>query len=199
VPYSVWGKKRTLPPPPPPREPSTFKRQRTTPLLWPQRVDTAWYAEVAASVVEVRDTGKDRGLGVFALRDIPPETTLGWYRGEALDGEALEARYPDPAAPPRYVLQVADDVYVDGVNPEYRNWTALINDARGTGLPVNVQFGAHGGRRGLLRTVLPVAAGDELLWTYSKSYWAGTPIANLPLLRKPLPKARPFTERKGKE
>ena len=126
--------------------------------------------------IEVRETGTDRGRGAFATQPICCGEWLGVYRGEHIDAAELQRRYGDGLAP--YALCVGASFIDAGAAGCRGDWTAMVNDARGTGRPVNVEFRG----RGAVYAVAAIAVGEELLVDYGADYWLGSPIANLPLL-----------------
>lgn len=136
---------------------------------WPPVPDTptmAWIAEYAVDVKPSRIPGA--GRGVFAVVDIPAHRVLGYYRGRLLTAAEFDAAYGARQA--TYVLMVAKNKYVDASDPAHANWTAMINDARGSGARTNCVF--TGG--GTIKTKRRIAAGEELLVAYGADYWAGT-------------------------
>lgn len=145
---------------------------------WPREPDTPWEALVAARMVEIRHTGTDRGLGVFARVAIPQGTHLGVYRGEPLTWRQFRRRYGDAAA--EYTLTVHDDLFLDARDRARANWVSFANDARGTGQPMNTEI-----PRGTcaMRAVRDIAPGDELLYDYGQENWDDHPVGALPLLK----------------
>ena len=66
----------------------------------------------------------DGGLvGVFSdCRDVQAPTILGMYDGVMLYDDEFHAVYPDPSTA-KYVMEVADGVWVDASSPVFANWT----------------------------------------------------------------------------
>ena len=103
---------------------------------------TAERSALDAGLVEIRDTGTPKGMGVFATTDIEANAFIGEYTGEVLTAKlrkpssslpapgcfvccqsshvcvlhADARRYPK--ADGEYVFQVNDDYFIDGVHPE---------------------------------------------------------------------------------
>lgn len=135
---------------------------------WPRWPDPPAFADFAARGVRVaRSTVPAAGRGVFAAVDLPARRLLGVYRGVKLSASEYDAAFASAERPPTYVLQVSPRVYVDAADPAARNWTALINDPRGTGATANVEFTAGGH----IKTLRAIAAGEELLIDYGAAYW----------------------------
>lgn len=143
--------------------PKTASTRVTT---WPARADTpalAWIAQYGVRVAPSTIVGA--GKGVFAVVDLPAKRVLGWYRGVLLTQAQFDALYGP--APPTYVLDVGRGKYVDAVDTAHRNWTAMVNDARGTGRRPNCVFTAAGS----VKTTRPIKAGEELFISYGAGYW----------------------------
>lgn len=134
--------------------------------VWPARADTpalAWIATYGVRVAPSTIVGA--GNGVFAVVALPAKRVLGWYRGVLLTQAQFDALYG--TAHPTYVLEVGTGKFVDAVDPAHRNWTAMVNDARGTGRRPNCVFTAAGS----LKTTRPIKAGEELFISYGAGYW----------------------------
>ena len=135
--------------------------------LWPSVPDPsvfAWVERYAVRAAPSRIAGA--GPGVFARVPLPRNMDLGFFRGERLSKAQVDARWGTQCAP--YTLQLGRSrTYVDAVDPRFRNWTALVNDARGSGSTPNCAFSAHG----VLHTLRPVQTDDELLVDYGVEYW----------------------------
>lgn len=138
--------------------------------LWPFSGDThdmAWFAKHGAHVGPSLIPGA--GDGVFTRVHLPRDTLLGWYRGELIDEDEYARRYPRGTRA-TYVLEVNGSdgaLFVDARNPAHRNWTAMVNDAHGTGFKINCAITASGA----IKTTRAIAAGSELLISYGKAYW----------------------------
>jgi len=99
---------------------------------------------------EVRDTGK--GKGVFALKDIPPQTVLMRAKGDTLSFESTKylGKRED------YTLQTGMNEYILTGSPFcYVNHCCDPNCALDSDL--------------FLYTLGPVKAGEQLCWDYSTS------------------------------
>lgn len=114
-----------------------------------------------------------KGMGLFAHNQIEPSTFLFAYEGEALDEDALFARYPD--AKGRYVAGITDGVYVDAVDPEKSNLARYINHAPTGSVACNVRtYKQRLGPRPAMYFYVddaPIRAGDELCFDYGDEYW----------------------------
>ena len=67
-------------------------------------------------LIEIRDTGTVKGLGVFATTALEEQTFVGEYTGEVLTAEEYALRYPKGDA--QYVFQVNDDYLIDAGDPD---------------------------------------------------------------------------------
>jgi len=120
-------------------------------------------ASVASRVRVGPSNVPDAGDGVFAVAELRENSLLAWYRGERLTAAQFDARYADGKS--THVLQLSCDVYVDASRGG--NWTAKINDARGSGDAANVRFTVAGAVRSLRR----IHAGEELLLDYGPHFF----------------------------
>jgi hypothetical protein len=134
---------------------------------WPAAKDTLSMEWIASNAISIGESSiKGAGKGVFAAADIPARRVLGWYRGRLLSRAELDAIYDGGRA--TYVLFVGKNRYVDAVEPELRNWTALMNDTHGTSLRPNCTF-THAGT---VKSLRRIRAGEELFVSYGKAYWS---------------------------
>lgn len=139
----------------------------TAVATWPSDKDNDVMQWVAAHAVRIGpSTIPGAGNGVFATIDIPAKRVLGRYHGKLLSKAEFDTQYGDKQA--TYVLLIGKDKYVDAQDPQHRNWTAIINDSRGTGQRPNCAFTSVGS----IKTVRRIAAGDELFIQYGKAYWS---------------------------
>lgn len=56
------------------------------------------------------------------FRSIAKGELIGFYTGEVLSGQELDARYPDFEGS-EYVMQIAPDTYLDAKDPEKSSFT----------------------------------------------------------------------------
>ena len=142
-------------------------------------------APLDGSSLAVRAAGA-KGDGLFAAAPIADGTYLLDYVGEVIDEAELYARYGDPADPRAavggaYVFELADDVFVDGADPDRSNLARYMNHAPAGG--ANVRRERLGGPLRLPGTRCDrgvrffakrdIAAGEELCFDYGADYWAG--------------------------
>lgn len=94
--------------------------------------------------------------GAFAAKAIKAETFLGCFRGEAIARDELQRRYG--GAPPRGVLRVSDDLFLDASTGDHftRHVAATVAGA-------NVVVVAHG-RAVAFYAARDLEAGEELLF-----------------------------------
>ena len=121
------------------------------------------------SEIEIRET--TGGRGAFATRKIPRGTFLGSYEGDELNATAYRERFAD--RPPRYVVRVDADLYLDGEERSKNgNFTpALVNHAEDPNVvrycsqrrPPKIDFFAD----------RDIESGSELLVDYGPQYWLG--------------------------
>lgn len=131
------------------------------PASHPVHETIAW---VARHGVDVRRSSiKGAGNGVFALVDLPARRVIGEFAGVVLTEAQYDAKYADRVA--TYVLQVGRD-YIDASMGG--NWTATLNDARGSGQRANVTF-THGRK---VLTTRRIRAGTELFAAYGRGFWS---------------------------
>ena len=141
--------------------------------------------------VEVRSAGPAKGDGLFATSAISEGAYLLDYLGEALDEEALYARFGDPADPAApiggpYVFELTADTFVDGADPALSNLARYMNHAPSDVQACNVRREKVGGRDCLVRlpgtacepsvrfwAARDIAPGEELCFDYGEEYWLG--------------------------
>jgi hypothetical protein len=108
---------------------------------------------------------------VFKNKDI-----IGKYEGEILTKKELDKRYDykikkgkkfekvETTAP--YTIERDDGKFIDGACK--RNFIAYANDPHGTKLKTNAKL-----LNDTLVATRNIWQGDEILWSYGKSYWSG--------------------------
>lgn len=148
-----------------------FKSHESEMKLFPEFPKTANERHVEKSLIEMKESGvPGAGTGVFAKKDIPVNTDLGFYRGEHLTDTEFEKKFSD-AGLGTYVLTLDDPsdskkkFYVDGL--KRGNWTSRINSPKGTLNKANIVFYTDG------RVVSKrnIKAGEELFVGYGPKYW----------------------------
>jgi len=132
-----------------------------------QRPDSILQAKVAQTIAIRPSTIPGAGLGAFALEALPANRVIGLYRGEVIDAQEFDRRYPHETLG-EYVLQVSKRTYVDARDPATSNWTRYINDGHVQGRNLcNVRFTSRGG----VRTKRFIHAGEELFISYGPHYF----------------------------
>ena len=142
---------------------------------------------LSRAMVEVRHTGSvARGLGVYALELLPANTWVGDYVGEVLTQKQYLKRYPREDA--RYVLGANEDYNVDAADAQKSSYLRYLNHAPSV-LPASGDTGhdqqqvanvffevvkVRKQREKQLKfyTSREVAAGEELVFDYGKTYWS---------------------------
>lgn len=135
---------------------------------------------LSLGLVEVRDTGTEKGHGVFALAPMAANTWVGDYIGEVLTQRQYLARYPNEDA--SYVLGANEDYNVDACDPHASSFLRYLNHSATE--PANVFFEVAKVKRQRDKqikfyTAHPVEVGEELCFDYGKEYWrarSGQPI-----------------------
>jgi len=139
--------------------------------LFPEFPKTAIEKHAEKNLIELKESGvPGAGTGVFAKKDIPVNTDLGFYRGEHLTDTEFEKKFSDTGLG-TYVLTLDDPsdskkkFYVDGLKKG--NWTSRINSPKGTLNKANIVFYTDG------RVVSKrnIKAGEELFVGYGSKYW----------------------------
>ena len=80
---------------------------------------------MALSLVEVRDTGSAKGLGLFARQELSDNTWVGDYVGEVLSQDEYLRRYPNEDA--AYVLSANTDYNIDAADPARSSFLRYAN------------------------------------------------------------------------
>lgn len=139
--------------------------------LFPDFPKTVNEKYVEREMIEMKPSGiPGAGKGVFAKKDIPNNTDLGFYRGEHLTDKEFETKFSN-AGLGTYVLTLDEPsdnnkkFYVDGLKKG--NWTSRINSPKGTTNKANIVFYTDG------RVVSKrnIKAGEELFVGYGPKYW----------------------------
>lgn len=148
--------------------------------------------------VVIQPSGQ-RGNGVFARRDLPVSTLVGWYTGAIITESDQERRAEEDAAySGAYVMRLCDtDIpapvgegwLIDGEDERTSSWTRYINHSvrrqnvaayyltPRSGLPA--RCGAI-----YLEVTRPIRAGQELFLDYGQAYWDDrVPFFESPLQR----------------
>jgi SET domain-containing protein len=123
--------------------------------------------EQSARLKVKKSTIKQAGKGLFAAKDIPKGTKLGYYAGVYMN----ERGY-DKLNNQDYVWEVSRDKYVDA-KPCPRATLRYINSKmpkKGTKRSFNVEPYTYKGKL-WYRTTKPIKAGDELFIDYGEYYW----------------------------
>ena len=105
------------------------------------------------------------GQGAFATRELAMHTVLGQYKGEVLTLTEVAARYPDGASR-AYLMDVGSGRWHDCIDPAQSNWLRYINSPHNTGRAPNARLEING----VIKTVQRVLPGQELLYSYGRTY-----------------------------
>jgi SET domain-containing protein len=145
--------------------------------------------------VAIRPSGRC-GNGVFARRDLPASTLVGWYTG-AIVAEADQERREeeDKTYTGAYIMRLCDTSpaeagegwLIDGEDARMSSWTRYINHSVRR---QNVAAYYLTPRAGLparcgaiyLEAIKPIREGQELFLDYGQAYWN----ARVPFLQSPL-------------
>jgi len=108
----------------------------------------------------VRRRSSIHGFGIFALRTIPAGTRLIEYKGELINTEQAEGRYPEDETPPHtFLFDALDDLYIDaGVNGNSSRWINHSCDP-------NCET-VQEGRRVFIESIRAIRPGEELSYDY---------------------------------
>ncbi len=144
---------------------------------------------------------RGKGLGGFCTAAIAKGATVGFYLGEILSSDEVEARYwatmkKRPAdrrwARSRrqrgqgltgdYLFDMGDDLFIDGEDADVANWCRFMNHAPPDSLACNLET-RHTKAKLLARdgetadpslwfiALRDIAAGEELQYDYGDVYW----------------------------
>lgn len=125
---------------------------------------------LALSLVEVRDTGSAKGLGLFARQELADNTWVGDYVGEVLSQDAYLLRYPNEDA--AYVLSANTDYNIDAADPARSSFLRYANHSSDFNMIYTV-LRVRGRREKHVKfyTTRRVLPGEELVFDYGEQYW----------------------------
>ena len=125
---------------------------------------------LALSLVEVRDTGSAKGLGLFARQELSDNTWVGDYVGEVLSQDEYLQRYPNEDA--AYVLSANTDYNIDAADPARSSFLRYANHSREFNMIYTV-LRVRGRREKHVKfyTTRRVLLGEELVFDYGEQYW----------------------------
>ena len=125
---------------------------------------------LALSLVEVRDTGSAKGLGLFARQELSDNTWVGDYVGEVLSQDEYLQRYPNEDA--AYVLSANTDYNIDAADPARSSFLRYANHSREFNMIYTV-LRVRGRREKHVKfyTTRRVLPGEELVFDYGEQYW----------------------------
>lgn len=134
---------------------------------------------LALSLVEVRDTGSAKGLGLFARQELADNTWVGDYVGEVLSQEEYLQRYPNEDA--AYVLSANTDYNIDAADPARSSFLRYANHSRDFNMIYTV-LRVRGRRQKHVKfyTTRRVLPGEELVFDYGEQYWTERNLRPLP-------------------
>jgi transposase InsO family protein len=114
----------------------------------------------------------NRGVGVFARRDLSASLRLSEYTGERLSHDAHEAKYGGDGVLASYSMVCANGDVIDGADYRVSGWPRYVN-APGPGEQANCVYEEGvGPEAGLvfLVTLRRLEEGEELLADYGQTY-----------------------------
>ena len=137
---------------------------------WP-RVDDTAAMRAFARCVEVRESSiVGAGDGVWAAQRLPARRVLAWYRGARMSAAQVSSLYgAGRESCAASVLRLGPDLFVDGSDARWNNWTSKVNDARGETLARTNNCVLT--PRGQLKTLREICPGEELFVSYGEEYW----------------------------
>ena len=121
--------------------------------------------------VEVRPSGGNKGLGVFARTDLAAGALLGRYAGNYYaDDEEYQQATGAGATSGDYVIKMASGRLIDAEDPSTSSWTRYINHSV---RKANAAAYDLSGSLDILflEATKPIAAGEEILFDYGAGYW----------------------------
>jgi len=108
----------------------------------------------------VRRRSPIHGFGLFARRPIPKGTRLLEYKGELINADQADGRYPEVDTPPHtFLFDAEDNMYIDG--GVGGNWSRFINHS----CKPNCEA-VQEGRRIFIETTRAIRPGEELYYDY---------------------------------
>jgi len=137
------------------------------------RAELAALIALPSAMFRISETEDGRGKGLYATAHIEAGSYLFDYKGEVLEEDEANRRYP-PGVIAEYTVAVgrADGsmTYVDGVNPKLSNLARYMNhdDADPS---VAMWTLSEPAPRLLYFALQDIAPGMELTWDYGESYW----------------------------
>jgi SET domain-containing protein len=143
--------------------PSNVQKDKYTLRIQKQDTDQSGQTVVKKSSIP------KAGWGLFAAMDIEEGMTIGLYKGTKLNKKSMELRCKNAKKPPRYIIKVFDDVYIDGA--QGGNFTRRINAPSG-GRVHNALFqGSFSGKRKMyVNASTNIKKGEEILVDYKDEY-----------------------------
>jgi uncharacterized protein len=108
----------------------------------------------------VRRRSSIHGYGIFARRPIPKGVRVVEYKGELINAEQADGRYPEIDRPPHtFLFDAGDDLYIDGgVKGNSARWINHSCDP-------NCES-EHDGHRVFIETLRAIRPGEELTYDY---------------------------------
>ena len=114
---------------------------------------------------EIRDSPIPRaGLGLFAVKPIAEEDTIGYYTGKVVTWEELNASEQISSS---YVVYVCANHVIVGEGPE-ANYTRYANHGSRPNALLVTSTRWKSARLEALRDIRP---GEEILFDYGEDYW----------------------------
>ena len=119
--------------------------------------------------VEVRPS-PNKGVGLFALRDLAEGAVLDRYTGLYMDVAEYDRRFEDGLTSGDYVMKLNSGVLVDAEDATRSSWVRYINHSK---RKANTEPIDLVGSLDILfiQTTRDIAAGEEILFEYGDDYW----------------------------
>mmetsp|Transcript_3586 Transcript_3586/g.10791 ORF Transcript_3586/g.10791 Transcript_3586/m.10791 type:complete len:199 (+) Transcript_3586:31-627(+) len=124
---------------------------------------------VQRACVEVRKAG-EKGLGVFATKEIGSGEYIGNYLGELLSLVEVRRRYVDWDG--SYIYDLGNGKYIDATDPKEGNFTRYMNHTTDSKATVRSEVLSWRNRVEFYAKK-HIHEGDELCFDYGDSYWEG--------------------------
>jgi hypothetical protein len=102
------------------------------------------------------------GNGLFATKDFRRDEIIIPYRGEVLNKEQKEIRYPNNDA--EYLFQINKNTFIDATDPKMSNLSRYANHK-----PFSTA-NAKLTTRGNIKSKKAIKAGEEIFVTYGKDF-----------------------------
>ena len=143
--------------------------------------------------VEVRSS-PGKGMGLYALRDLPAGTLVTRYTGETMTVDDYESKLDAGRTTGAYGYGLGGTWVVDAEDPRKSGWSRYVNHGvrRMNCEAISVRFRDLAGTRAwplslldnsdmlplspfavYFETVKDVTAGEEILYNYGDAYWSG--------------------------